>query len=72
MAGAGILGLAASRVWQVIDAVVVPPNHNRRLRAVQEKPNQNLRYLPTPPGWRSYVVPAAEGRGAIAGAHLSF
>jgi hypothetical protein len=67
-----LIALAAVHVWQAIDALVVPPAQNRRLRAARAKANRDLRYLPTPPGWRSYVLPTPDGGGAIAGAQLSF
>lgn len=67
-----VIVFAGVRAWQVADALLVPPRHNRRLREVRMKANQDLRYQPTPPGWRSYVLPTADGRGAIAGATLSF
>ncbi len=67
-----LIALAATHLWQAIDALVVPPAHNRRLRAVRAKANSDLRYLPTPPGWRSYVTPTPDGAGAVAGAQLSF
>jgi len=51
---------------------VVPPAHNERLRQARMEANKNLRYLPTPPGWRSYVAPTADGAGTVAGAQISF
>jgi hypothetical protein len=67
-----VIVFAGVRAWQVADALLVPPRHNRRLHEVRMKANEDLRYLPTPPGWRSYVLPTPDGRGAIAGGTLSF
>ena len=67
-----IVAFGALRIWQTLDAIVVPASHNRRLREIRAKVNGNLRYQPTPPGWKSYVAPATDGRGALAGALLTF
>lgn len=67
---AGALALTVFRVWGSVDAFVVPPEHNRKLRALRMRLG-----LPVPMYSRvmPYVTsPKGDGGGAVAGLTLRF
>jgi hypothetical protein len=59
-----MLALCTFRVWEVIDASVVPPRHNARLRA--------LRVRMSAPTLGPYASAAAMGDGGVAGLAARF
>ena len=60
----GMLALCTFRVWEVIDAAVVPQRHNARLRA--------LKVRMTAPVFAPYASSSATGDGAVAGLAARF
>jgi len=67
---AGALMLAAFRVWGVVDAWVVPPHHNKQVRALR----RSLGLSPPPSRYGLYLAPpqTPNGSGGVAGLSLSF
>ena len=65
----GLLGMAAFRVWEIVDAFTGPPAHNRRLHHLHMRLG-----LPVPMYTRlsPYIAPPRDGDGAVAGLSLRF
>ena len=65
---AGIIALAGFRVWEVVDAWVAPPIHNRRVRALKQQLGL------APPTYGFYLAPpqGSAAAGGVAGLSLSF
>ncbi|MBA3456160.1 MAG: hypothetical protein H0T42_23880 [Deltaproteobacteria bacterium] len=65
---AGLVGLAAFRVWGIVDAWVAPPRHNRKVRALKQQIGL------APPTYGFYLAPPQNpsASGAVAGLSLSF
>jgi len=66
----GALALVGFRIWAVVDAWVVPPAHNRKVRALR----RSLGLTPPPVALRPLLAPpqTPEGSGGVAGLSLSF
>lgn len=66
----GALAFVGLRVWEVVDAWVVPPLHNRKVRALKRQ----LGLAPPPSRYGLYLAPpqAPDGSGGVAGLALSF
>jgi hypothetical protein len=65
---AGIVGLVGFRVWEVVDAWVAPPLHNRKVRALKQQLGL------TPPTYGFYLAPpqGSNASGGVAGLSLQF
>jgi len=65
----GIIGMAAFRVWEVVDAWVAPPLHNKKVRGLRHAlglgPQLSLEGLYLAP-------PQVQGSGGVAGLSMSF
>lgn len=67
----GLLGFVGLRAWETLDAFIVPPADNLRLRELRER----LGLPPTPTAYRlqPYLAPArGSAGGGVAGVMLSF
>jgi hypothetical protein len=65
----GLLAYTALHVWEVVDAFVVPPRHNQRVRELRTRlgyPPAGVYY-----GLKPFVAPK-NGDGAVAGFELRF
>lgn len=65
---AGLVGLVGFRVWEVVDAWVAPPIHNRKVRALEQQLGL------APPTYGFYLAPPhdSDAAGGVAGLALSF
>ena len=64
----GLIAATGLRVWELVDAFTVPPEHNRRLRELR----QRLGIAPPPVyGMKPYLAPAGTS-GGVAGVSLRF
>jgi len=63
----GALAYSGFRVWEIVDAVVAPMGHNRRVRAAKLRAGGRPAYSVIP-----YVTPPQKGDGAVAGISLQF
>ena len=66
----GLFALAGFRIWAIVDAWVVPPSHNRQVRALR----RSLGLTPPPSRYGLYLAPpqTPEGSGGVAGLSLQF
>jgi len=64
----GLAVLVGLRIWQTIDAWIVPPAHNRRVRALR------TRLGLAPPSYGLYLAPpqTPDGSGGVAGLAIQF
>jgi hypothetical protein len=62
----GLIAYSGLRLWEVVDAIVAPIGHNRRVRGAQMR--AGMRYSQVTP----YLVPPSHGDGAIGGLSLRF
>ena len=66
----GFLTFGALRAWEIVDALIAPPRHNRRVRELRSRlgyPPSGVYYGLTP-----ILTPPQNGDGAIAGFALGF
>lgn len=64
---ASIVGYGVLRIWEFIDVVAGPGEHNRKVRAARWKASGA-----PPPGYSFYVVPSKGGSGGVAGLSMRF
>jgi hypothetical protein len=63
----GVAALIGLRIWQTLDAWLVPPAHNRKVRALRTKLGL------APPSYGLYLAPPqSSASGGVAGLSLSF
>lgn len=64
----GLAALIGLRIWQTVDAWVVPPAHNRKVRALR------TRLGLAPPSYGLYLAPpqSLDASGGVAGLSMSF
>ena len=65
----GGLVMGGFRIWETIDAFVVPPEHNRKLTQLRMRLG-----MPVPMYTRltPYIAPPRDGTGGVAGLSLRF
>lgn len=63
----GALGLVGFRTWEILDAWIAPPRHNRRLRDLHLRMG-----MPVPIYVMPYVAPRGDGEGMSAGLTMRF
>ena len=65
----GLIGISVFRIWEIVDAFAGPSEHNRQLHALKMRlgmPDSYVRHV------RPYIVPSADGGGALAGVSMRF
>jgi hypothetical protein len=65
----GLIGISVFRIWEIVDAFAGPSEHNRELHALKMRlgmPDSYVRNV------RPYIVPSADGGGALAGVSMRF
>ena len=65
----GLIGISVFRIWEIVDAFAGPSEHNRQLHALKMRlgmPDSYVRHV------RPYIVPSADGGGAVAGIGMRF
>jgi hypothetical protein len=65
----GALAVTAFRIWEIVDAFAGPSEHNRQLHDLHRRLGIRDSYVQRV---RPYVVPSADGGGALAGVAMRF
>jgi len=61
----GALAMTGFRIWEIIDAWVVPPLHNRRVRELHMRLGMPVQAMP-------YIAPKTDGNGIVGGLSVRF